>query len=553
MRKPGLPENEAERLASLHAFDVLDTLPEANYDDIVSLAAQICGVPVALISLVDEKRQWFKARVGLDATETPRDISFCGHVVESSATLVVGDAAQDERFADNPLVSGDPRIRFYAGAPLRDAAGHSLGTLCVIDRAPRELRPQQLEQLESLSRLVVALLEQRIEVKKRAAAQEALAAARLMQQRFFDLSLDMLCVAGFDGFFKHLNPAFSETLGFTDEELKSRPFMEFVHPDDHDSTTAVVRALGERTGQLVNFENRFMKKDSSDYCWLRWSATFDPDSDTMFAGARDVTEERLNGARLHEALNAAEVATRAKSAFLTSMSHELRTPLNSVIGFTNLLAKNKRDNLNEEELLYLQRISANGRHLLSLINDVLDISRIEGAGIEQTDEVFDIGELVREVVGELQGAIAGARNNIRVDIPDGLTPLAAVRRRLKQVVINLVGNANKFTQRGEIAVRVRGRNGCPAWLEVADTGPGIDAANLGRIFEAFQQADAGHSRAHGGTGLGLSISKSLCDAMQFELGVLSELGNGSTFFVAFDPMEAPPTHIRPTVGTAEAP
>ena len=157
---PKLKE-EAERLQNLRSYEVLDTSPELLYDDITVLASAICGVPIALVSLLDSDRQWFKSRVGLDASETPRDISFCGHVIEGRELFEVPNALEDPRFADNPLVAGAPDIRFYAGAPLITPEGHAVGTLCVIDRRPRKLEPEQKRALVALARQVVALLEMR--------------------------------------------------------------------------------------------------------------------------------------------------------------------------------------------------------------------------------------------------------------------------------------------------------------------------------------------------------------------------------------------------------
>jgi GAF domain-containing protein len=153
------PANEEARIAALDKYAILDTDPEPPFDDLTLLASFVCNTPIALISLVDENRQWFKSRVGINASETARDIAFCSTAILQSEVFVVPDALEDERFRDNPLVTSDPHVRFYAGAPLINEDGYALGTLCVVDRAPRELAPDQREALKALSRLVLAQME----------------------------------------------------------------------------------------------------------------------------------------------------------------------------------------------------------------------------------------------------------------------------------------------------------------------------------------------------------------------------------------------------------
>jgi len=175
MRKPEIPENESERLDALKSYEVLDSLPEKDYDNITQLASAICDCPISLVSLVDDKRQWFKSHNGLEATETPKEFAFCAHaIVNPSLTLTVKDSRLDDRFSDNPLVTGDPRVIFYSGVPLVNPEGHALGTLCVIDQKPKMLTDDQKASLRALANQVVNLLELRKRNKELSSMNQAL-------------------------------------------------------------------------------------------------------------------------------------------------------------------------------------------------------------------------------------------------------------------------------------------------------------------------------------------------------------------------------------------
>ncbi|MGH7553456.1 MAG: GAF domain-containing protein, partial [Longimicrobiales bacterium] len=163
--KAALPPNEAERIASLHEYRILDTMPEAAYDEITHLASTICGTPIALITLIDHDRQWFKSVVGLDLRETTREVAFCSHAILESDLVVVPDLTRDPRFADNPFVADGPRFRFYAGAALITPEGHGLGTLCVVDTRPHDLTANQRNALRALSRQVMTQLELRRHIR----------------------------------------------------------------------------------------------------------------------------------------------------------------------------------------------------------------------------------------------------------------------------------------------------------------------------------------------------------------------------------------------------
>jgi len=240
-------------------------------------------------------------------------------------------------------------------------------------------------------------------------------------------------------------------------------------------------------------------------------------------------------AELNEARKRAEEASNAKSNFLTHITHELRTPLNSVIGFANVLLKNKEKSLDTQDLLYLEKILANAKHLLSVINQMLDLSRIDSGRLELTISAVSLPELVRETVEELYSLRRSGVVGLLADVPAQTAPLQADEQKLKQVLINLLGNALKFTERGSVLLRVAtDEQHRPLRIDVADTGIGIPREKLDEIFEAFERAGGTGAGDYEGTGLGLTISRSLCRLMGFDLTVESSLGKGSTFSIHLD-------------------
>ena len=402
-------------VAVLRSIGILDTPPEPDYDELTRLAAEICDVPIALISLVDKERQWFKSKIGITGTETSRSTSFCAHAIGvPNELLVVPDAHNDTRFSDNPLVLDDPNVRFYAGAPLVTHDGWPLGTLCVIDRKPRQLTKKQFEALETLRRHVVNAIELR---------------------------------------------------------------------------------------RLVNQQGR------------------------MIADL-ETTRRALDDAR-----RIAEEATRAKSEFLAAMSHEIRTPMNAVIGMTSLL---RTTVLSPEQRESLDLIHSSGEHLLAVINDILDFSKIDSGKLTIEVAPFALTDCVRSATTLIAARAAEKHIALRSEFLDGTpTHIAGDATRLRQILLNLIGNAVKFTHRGEVTLTVRSAPGADGRHEfhftVRDTGIGIPADRMGQLFQHFSQMDASTTRQFGGTGLGLAISKGLAELHGGRMWAESELGRGSRF------------------------
>jgi PAS domain S-box-containing protein len=360
-------------------------------------------------------------------------------------------------------------------------------------------------------------------------------AARAELSQFFDLSLDLLCIADFDGRFRKVNRAWQPVLGWDLDALVSQPFVDLVHPDDVERTIAETAALG-RGADTVGFENRYRCRDGT-YRWLSWKATADMEARLIYGAARDVTARRAIEEHLQRAQEEAQRANRAKSDFVSRMSHDMRTPLNAVLGFAQLL---ESDTLTPEQRESVELISRGGRHLLNLIDEVLDIARIEAGQLSLSPEPVQLHEVVHQAV-ELIVQLAATREvTVHVEPPERALVVTADRQRLNQLLLNLLSNAIKYNRRGGLVrINFSATTADRVRVIVSDTGFGIAPDKLARLFTPFERLGA-EATGIEGTGLGLAVSRGLAAAMGGELGVTSEPGKGSSFWFELAVADAQP-------------
>ena len=535
MQAAPIPGDETERLLALAAYEVLDTPPETKFDELARLAAITLAVPIALVSFVDAKRQWFKARHGLDVAETPRELAFCAHVVSEGIPLVVRDAHADVRFADNPLVTGAPHVRFYAGVPLRTPEGYVLGTMCAIDHTPRDPSPLQLEALGLLANQVIAALELQRTARQLLDRERRLATV-------LDTMDEGVVMHAADGSIVLQNRAAATFLGNElDEPADRKTLLSEWRAFHEDGTPFPVpeqpSETSLRTGRAVSDVVMRIESPAKQQRWISLNArpVTEPGEPRPYASIvtfRDITMQRELADRLanHQRL----VTTGTLAA---GVGHEINNPLaymltNVALALEELeeLAEGSPSRRLSEIVTMLESAREGGERVKRIVRGLKSLAR------ENTElSPVDLGMIVRAAMPMTSHELR-TRATVELDLPTGAL-VTGDDSRLSQVVINLVINAAQAfatadPTRNRIIVRARVEG--DVVLEVIDNGPGIAPDVLPRIFDPFfTTKDIGV-----GTGLGLSISHGIIAALGGQLTCETEVGRGTTFRIRL-PTAAP--------------
>lgn len=496
-----LPYDEARRLQVLLDLNLLDSPPDERFDRITRLAARLFGVPTALVSLIDAERQWFKSRVGFDAAETPRSTSFCAHAILQDDVMVVQDACKDERFAASPLVSGDAGVRFYAGSPIEIDDGTRIGTLCIIDRVPRDFSHDERTLLRDLAGIVaneVAALELRV------AAERERRAAHAVRALLEHLPEGVLLLDD-QGAIVSCNPAAERMFATSCQTLAGRPAAPLIGFAPH----PVSRREGDgRRGDGSTFAAEVsiaeMRLDGSSH---------------LVVTVRDVAWHRAEQERVR-------AANQRRHDYFRTASHELRTPMASILGFSELLLKRDFDAATGRELIDI--IHRQSMRMIGLVNQMLDLARIDSGGSAQMrPATLDLAEVIGKVRAALEDPAQARR--VALQAAPGLPPVVADPLRIQQALANIVTNALTYSAPDSgvgIALAPRERDGRAGMaVTVRDQGVGMTAEQRAQVYDAFWRAGALPDVP--GNGLGMTIVREIVDVHGGVLEIASTPGNGT--------------------------
>ncbi len=557
MQAPPVLENEAWRLNRLRQLGVLDTEAEAVLDAFTQLASSVTGMPIALISLIDHDRQWFKSAVGLpQGGQTPRSLSFCGHAIAADEVFEVEDARHDPRFADNPFVVNAPHVTHYAGAPLVMPDGERIGTLCVVGDQPGRLDLRTREQLVTLAQSVVRVLlmrEKEHHLEKRLKTERALRESEARWRAITDLMPQIVWSSDAQGNEEAFNKRWEDFTGNPNIASAGSPahqepaWMAQVHAEDREQVRQAWRE-GVANGQPFEAEFR-LRHRGGEHHWVLARALPVRDDDGHIVRWLGTFTDIHDQKRAQQALLD---SNRQKDEFLAMLAHELRNPLAPISTAAQLLRLSAHDAARVMQTSEL--ISRQVGHMTELVDDLLDVSRVTRGLVQIEHEEVDLRQVLHDALEQTQPQIDLRRHSL--DLPVAAPPLRVLgdRVRLVQVLANLLNNAAKYTPDGgrlKVSLEALGRE---AVLQVSDNGSGIAPELLPHVFELFTQAARTPDRAQGGLGVGLALVRSLVELHGGRVSAQSAgPGRGSTFTVVLPRLEADIETQAGGMHVAEAP
>ncbi len=520
--------DESARLRTLEHYSVLDTPPEAAFDRLTTLAAQVFEVPIATIAFIDESRQWFKSRFGIELAQTPRSVAFCDHTIRDRQVMVVLDTTKDARFFDNPLVRSDPSVRFYAGAPIVTAEGGAIGSFAIHDRLPRPaFGRRERAILQGLADMALHELDLRMLASD---VHRDTCAALQRGGELFRLALGGSPIGVFTKTRDLVYDwAFNRVCGRPAEAIVGRRAAEVFPPED----AAFLEGLAKGViagGEPLHVQIRCTAPDSMEPLQIdyRLEALRDPEGaiEGVVGIAIDVTEDTRLQRDAAAARAKAEAAGRAKNRFLAAASHDLRQPFQAMRLFADVLDQRLSDPRNRAILEQLNHAMLAGENLLGAL---LEISVLEAETVKPMTAPFSIRMVTRQIADEMAPLAAEKGLRLRHIVPD--VDVVSDPMLLQRLLRHLVANAIRFSNDGKVLIGGR-RHGDDLEVHVCDAGIGIPAYELTRVFEPFYQLGNPERDRIKGLGLGLAISDKTAQLLGHRLSVRSRPGHGSVFTIS---------------------